>query len=272
MYRVQEETPRKPGYVDDPLSPLLSPSDAIAPGVPAILYEMGMGVDNMGNMADFAKNLSNIVLDIRTKVLAWYEIGLKAYKIKLYKAWKGKFSDFNNFCQKAIGKTAGTVNNYIRAARVVSQLIAAGFDRLPPSPAIALEFAPFAPDDLFTAWAEICHKFEDWEITLDKVKEFLATPNKPKEYHTTRIPIDLWQDIKETAAAAGVSVNQFLRNLIPQRPVNDDPPEEPAPEEEDLEVDESQNFVVRYRAKFAPPEDDYNWDSVFNKLPDPVPF
>ncbi|PSF33641.1 hypothetical protein C7H19_19850 [Aphanothece hegewaldii CCALA 016] len=213
---TQEGFDIKSGYCLDPFRPLLGvqPAD----GLPNDLYLLAREVDNFGQKSDFQTNLEEIAHEIKTRVLSWYEIGLKAWKVKLYKAWEKKYTSFKEFCERSLGRTPATINNWIRSARVVSQLIAAGHTRLPMSAAVAMELSKIeANGHLEDTWGDLCDRYMDHEITLENVKAHMATPGEP-QWKNLRLSREAWDNIRAKAAEAGMSPNKFLEQFFGGHP------------------------------------------------------
>jgi len=204
-------------------------------------------------------DLPDLILGIKKNLTSWYEIGLISWKIKLCKAWRKRYTSFKQFCENAIGKTSSAVNNWIRAARVMSQLISAGCDRLPMNPSIALELSKFSESDLLESWRSICDTYQDHELTLDKVKAHLENPFQRPNSKKINISLESWEKLREKAAESGISPSKLLEELIDSLlPDEDDPsqdtvpPDEPDEDEDDKDEDAQDlpNFVKRYRANF----------------------
>ncbi|MCZ8249736.1 hypothetical protein [Microcystis sp. LE19-195.1E] len=167
--RIQEDWPVKPGHCLNPFEPLFG-SDIPESELGRSLYDMAISIEEAYGLGELLDELPDLVLGIKRNLTSWYEIGLISWKIKLCKAWRKRYASFKQFCENAIGKTSSAVNNWIRAARVMSQLISAGCDRLPMNASIALELSKFGENDLLEAWRDICDTYADHELTLDKVK------------------------------------------------------------------------------------------------------
>jgi hypothetical protein len=167
--RIQEDCPVKPGHCLNPFEPLFG-SDIPGSELGRSLYDMAISIEESYGLGELIDELPDLVLGIKRDLTSWYEIGLISWKIKLCKGWRKRYTSFKQFCENAIGKTSSAVNNWIRSARVMSQLISAGCDRLPMNASIALELSKFGENDLLEAWRDICDTYADHELTLDKVK------------------------------------------------------------------------------------------------------
>lgn len=234
--RIQEDWPVKPGHCLNPFEPLFG-SDTPENDLARSLYDTALYIEKAYGIGELMGELPELILGIKEKMSSWYEIGLISWKIKLCKAWRKRYTSFKQFCENAIGKTSSAVNNWIRAARVMSQLISAGCDRLPINPSIAIELSKFGETDLLEAWRDVCETYADHELTLDKVKAHLEDPfQKLPNSKKVNIPIELWERLREKAAESGISPSKLLEELIESLLPDDDglsddtiPPDEDDP-------------------------------------------
>jgi hypothetical protein len=265
--RIQEDFPVKPGHCLNPFEPLFG-SETPQNDLARSLYDLAIEIEQTYGLGELIEELPELVLGIKKNITSWYEIGLFTYKIKLCKAWRKRYGSFKEFCERAIGKTSSAVNNWIRAARVMSQLISAGCERLPMNPSIALELSKFGEADLIEAWRSIYQTFPDHEITLDKVKAHLENPNQTlPSSKKINIPLELWEKLREKAAEAGISPSKLLEELIDSLLPDDEddskdtvPPDDDDDEDDTIDPDATEelpNFAKRYRANFSPEIDGY---------------
>jgi hypothetical protein len=261
--RIQEDWPVTPGHCLNPFEPLFG-SDTPENDLGRSLYDLAVNIEESYGLGELMDDLPDLILGIKKNLTSWYEIGLISWKIKLCKAWRKRYTSFKQFCENAIGKTSSAVNNWIRAARVMSQLISAGCDRLPMNASIALELSKFSESDLLEAWRSICDTYQDHELTLDKVKSHLENPSQHlPNSKKVNIPIELWEKLREKAAESGISPSKLLEELIESLLPDDEAPDEPDDEDDDdtipLDLTEDlPNFAKRYRANFSYQDDYYS--------------
>lgn len=267
--RIQEDWPVKPGHCLNPFEPLLG-SDIPESELGRSLYNMAISIEEAYGLGELIDELPDLVLGIKRNLTSWYEIGLISWKIKLCKAWRKRYTSFKQFCENAIGKTSSAVNNWIRAARVMSQLISAGCERLPMNPSIALELSKFGENDLLDAWRDICQTYADHELTLDKVRNHLENPNQSQpNFKKVNIPIKSWEKLREKAAESGISPSKLLEELIESLlpDENDEDTVPPNENDEDENNDDTiplglskdlPNFTKRYRNNFSYKNDYYS--------------
>jgi predicted DNA binding CopG/RHH family protein len=228
------------------------------------LYSIAREIDEDGLDGDYIEQLGDIAHNIKIKVCSWYEIGLKAWKVKLFKAWRQEYRSFKEFCETAIGRSSGAVNAWIRSARVMSQLIAMGFERLPLSASIALELSRFDATDLEEAWSALCNEFSDHEMTLEKVKGFLVDPNrKEPQWVSTRLPAPLMEKLRKRANSLGIPISSLIEELLG----NDENPDENDENQTNIETDgeEEPHFSQRVKCGFS-----YDYEDYYNLAPIPL--
>jgi hypothetical protein len=203
--------------LSDPFAPLYGggPGDEPSP-LHIDLFDQYYFLESFGNEHDWREKLDWATHQIKTNAIAWYGVGLIAWKIKLQKAWKGKFGSFRDFCENAIGKTASCINNWIRAARVISILLAANCDRIPLSASVALELSKLEePESIEDVWRDLCDRYQSHQITAQIVRESVRDPfgEEPK---IRRVPItvDNYETLREIAANAATSPARLLNNII----------------------------------------------------------
>lgn len=212
----QEDCSLKPGYCLDPFRPLWQSGEPREEDeLASLLYAQAFAIDKEGNKADFTEDLEYYSGLVKREVFGWYFAALRAWKLKLTKAWEKQYTSFKEFARKAVGKTSACLNNWIRAARVVSQLISLGFNRLPSSANVALELSKLDWESLGDSWRDICDRYADHEITQERVKAHLSDPlDCAPKFKQIRIPAAKWDDLRAIAAQAGISPSALLDTLL----------------------------------------------------------
>lgn len=206
----------KPGYCLDPLESILISDEPESLGLASRLYAFVEKVDRMGQKRDFENALDELTSDMRYDGMGWYLIAISAYRVKLYKAWEKQYSSFREYCEVALGRTVATINNWIRGARVVSELIASGQTKLPQSSSIAIELSKLEEGGcLLDTWRDLCDRIPEHQINLEKLRNLMNDPTEQKP-KTKRVQVDQddWELLREVAASGGLSPSQLLKQLI----------------------------------------------------------
>lgn len=212
---IQEGIESRPGYCEDPLLPLwesgVDPDDEVA----NYLVRIAQEIDQSGSECDWIGDLQHHIQTIKQDTFAWYAIALRVWKIKLFSAYKSQYKSFQQFCENALGCSSSSMNNKIRAARVVSQLISWGFERLPKTPGICTELVKLPIESLFDTWRDILTKFSDHQITAEKVRGIIEDPmGRQPETKRIFIPAAYYERAKEQAAIANTSPQAFINSLL----------------------------------------------------------
>ena len=284
--RIQEDFPVKPGHCLNPFEPLFG-SDIPETDLGRSLYDMAISIEESYGLGELLDDLPDLVLGIKRNLTSWYEMGLISWKIKLCKGWRKRYASFKQFCEQAVVKTSSAVNNWIRAARTMSQLISAGCDRLPMSASIALELSKFSETDLLDAWRDICEAYADHELTLDKVKAHLENPYQKPNSKKINISLKQWEKLREKAAEAGLSPSELLGKMIDSfipddqsETVSLDDKEGSEDQDEHEDDDDLPSYSRRYTSNFSYQGDYYSprvnsWvldDGKLVRIDDLVPY
>lgn len=209
-----------PGSVLDPFLPIYESGEPVYSEEGMLLYGWFKEIDRIGGKGDVVRRLDELVFGVRETIFGWYKSALSLFKIKLTKSWEAseavfgkKAASFKEFCEKVLGKSVSCVNSWIRAARTMSILISRDFTRLPKSQSIALELSKFGDETTCDLWRDLTNDYPDHEITVQKIKEHLADPSKPK-YKQVRIDLDALEVLQELAADADMSPSRYLSQLV----------------------------------------------------------
>jgi hypothetical protein len=212
---IQEGIEQKPGYCEDPLSPLWQGGHSPESGIAAHLYETARNIDEWGQSDDWITSFLEDVDSLKKDLFSWYLLALRAWKIKIFKSYREHCKTFQEFCERFLGCSQASINQKIRAARVLSQLISLGFERLPRSPSICHELMALGWEDLGDTWRDICDKYEDHEITAEKVRLCISDPfGETPTRKQIRIPFRYYEKAREQAAIADMSFNDFVESLF----------------------------------------------------------
>ncbi len=189
--------------------------------------------------------------EIKEHLLNWVRVGLVADKVRYLKLWKGKFSSFADYCQKAIGKSSWQISRIIKAARVTITLARAGFDILPNCEAQASKLVKFLSEPLLLLekWSEVLRSVPKHLITANAIGEVLGEePKKPK----LSVSHQLKEKLQTRADELGISVEQLLEDLLDEDSSSLEEENQQCSTTEESESDQSvpsnQNKTERWQA------------------------
>lgn len=176
-------------------------------------------IDYVGRLENSIRgdfNLEEMTISIKRKFLNFVEIGCLAFKIKSLCIWKEDktLCSFKDYCLKVLKRPAWQVNKYIKAARVMIDLIVAGFEQLPQSMSQALELANFKGGELLDKWEECLKNIPDQMRSARGIKELLNPTPEEKQKEMIKLPKRLSEKLKRKAAQLGLSPDELLEELL----------------------------------------------------------
>jgi hypothetical protein len=155
---------------------------------------------------------------LKLDTLAYIRQGFLYATIKFNRLYKKYYSDFDQYCREVHGKSVYSVNNYIEASRVASELITAGFEysELPNNMSSALMLKEFSGSDLVHVWRDILAELEPHKRTATRIKNYLYPEPVKKEEMYTKIELSLsiYTKLLEVAYNVKMSVEQVIENVV----------------------------------------------------------
>lgn len=161
-------------------------------------------------------DLDELVDRMKINTLAYVKNGLMAFKIKTFKLYKNTHSTFKEFCQQQLGLSTWQVNRNIRAAKVVIELVTAGFEVLPQNEAQTRALLTHGCEDIVAAWRSLVDHLKPHEITARTITKHLAPEHDetvPKEERIT-VKRDLFNRIFTVALSLGTTIEQLLEQIF----------------------------------------------------------
>ena len=161
-------------------------------------------------------NLNYLTFEFAYNQLGFVRNGLLLAKIKFLKLYKN-YGDgtFASFCKFQLRKQRWQINDTIKAARVVLDLMYAGFEILPTNIAQAVVLAKLTIDELIEKWRSIIETIPLDKITAHSIRNVVKpiTESEPA-VATIEVPAQVHQDIHSEAAYRGLTVGEFLKIVL----------------------------------------------------------
>ncbi|MEM9276134.1 MAG: hypothetical protein AAGA80_24715 [Cyanobacteria bacterium P01_F01_bin.143] len=133
--------------------------------------------------------------------------------LKLYKDYGN--GTFASFCRNQLRKQRWQINDTIRAARIVLDLIYAGFEILPTNIAQAVTLAKLAGAELVEKWRMVIENIPLDKITAKSICTFLKPPEKKDNTLTIIcVPTEIHKNIQQEATKIGLSIVEFLEVML----------------------------------------------------------
>lgn len=180
------------------------------------IQELNQYAIDLENRIEGEFNLEYLTFEFAYNQLAFVRNGLLLAKIKFLKLYKN-YGDgtFASFCKHQLKKQRWQINDTIKAARVVLDLIYAGFDILPTNISQAVALAKLTTDELIEKWRSIIETLTPDKITAHSIRNAVAPPTQSKqEVASLEVPAFLHEDIHREAANRGLSIGEFLKIIL----------------------------------------------------------
>jgi hypothetical protein len=160
-------------------------------------------------------NIDRAEWELLTNQYAYIKFGLILEKIRNQSWWQKcseKFSDFRQFCESKVNLNIWQVLNAIKSARVAVTLAQFGFTELPRNASQALKMAGLSADRLGEVWGKILNICKGHKITA-LIIEQQVNPDHQTTHTNLRVPTDVIEALTGQAAAAGMTLSEYLREL-----------------------------------------------------------
>ena len=175
--------------------------------------------------------------EILSSRMGWVRAGLVADRVRRYRLYQGKFSDWKAYCRKVLDKENWQVNKMINAAKALMELTRHGFAILPNciSQVEKLIFCCKKRQMLLTeAWQEVIDYLPAAHlITATRICEILGFPIESRY----NLPKGYLKKIRHLAERDGVSIEEKLDELIN---LDTEPEEDESYEETEAEQEAEQ--------------------------------
>lgn len=170
-----------------------------------------------------------IDLSLNESQYSYIRLGLLLEKIRNKCYWKytaGKFGSFKDWCRERMDLTIWQANSYIESAKVAIYLANAGYTKIPRNFSQAAALIPAYNDEvdyyqsrpvLERVWEAAC-KLK--KITANAIRSIINPDAIEKE--STKLPKHLRDRAAKQAAKKGMSIDEYLADLIGQDEYQDD--------------------------------------------------
>lgn len=206
---------------------------------------------NAQDLAYYAEDLENnyisgdfdiheCIFDLKSFQTSFVKIGLLAYKVKVYKIWKKEYKSFKEFCEKALQVSHWQIEKCIRAARIMLELIQAGFKILPNCKSqcepLWTIFKRSGTEKLVKCWQRVIDTTKPHNISNSSICESLGIRKKD---HRRKQLLDR---LREKAIREGMSLDDYLESIL-----NEQEETEPVEPEKIEEWEEDVEALVEER-------------------------
>ena len=206
------------GYSTNPANELYNEPDFEISDDDAIqeLIEYATGLEKQIE-GDF--NLKHIKFEFRYNLFSFVRNGLLAFKVQSLRVYKDSHFNFKIFCKEVFRMSYSQVKRMIDAARVVMELIHAGFTVLPRNISQCEPLKDFTKEELIANWQEIVDNIPEHLLTFDAINKFLNPPERNEKVETViKVPPKLYLRILKEAIEQELSVVELLEKMFQEVP------------------------------------------------------
>ncbi|MDJ0600841.1 MAG: hypothetical protein QNJ37_18610 [Crocosphaera sp.] len=176
--------------------------------------------------------------DLKLYKHSWVKFGFLAFQFKLKRIYRHCYNTWKEFCEKELHQSHWYVDKIIKAARVMKDLICAGFKVLPQNEYQCRPLTKFWDDELIKNWEIIVNAIQPHLITHDLIKSrFCSRELRDKKW--LKVDGQVWEEFEYKARSRGLDPNQIIEDYLEDWEVNED---EKHPD--DLEDDEVEDVPI----------------------------
>jgi hypothetical protein len=161
-------------------------------------------------------NLQYVTFEFKSNMMSFVRNGLLAFKIQSLRLYKKHYANFKVFCTRVLKLSYWQVKRIIEAARVVMELIHAGFTVLPRNISQCEPLAEYiGTNALVEHWADITNNIPEHLLTAKSIDNFLHPPEAEEKVETViEVPPKLYLRLLKVAMKLDLSVVSLLEIML----------------------------------------------------------
>lgn len=202
-----------PNYLPNPVDPLYQIENiSDADHVQNLIEEAARLESQIAG--DF--DLDELVGKIEINTLGYVKNGLIAFKIKSLRLYKQTCRTFKQFCEEHLRLSTWQVNRNIRAAKVVMELVAYGFEVLPQCEAQCRALLAHCEDNIVAAWRSVTENLLTHQITAKTITNHLRPETEQTVPTEEKITVNrgLFNRIYTVALSMGTTIPELLEQIF----------------------------------------------------------
>jgi hypothetical protein len=186
--------------------------------LPELISEIqeDIGYLHPGDMVDIENELTR-------SQYGYIKFGLLLERIRngcFWKACSEKFLDFKSFCISKTQITIWQCLNAIESAQVAVRLNSLGYSDLPRNASQALKMSKLTIEELDRVWGDVLTQNPDGKITANSI-DWAIDPDKVPVSETIKIPAKLSEKWRQQASDRGLTLTEYLDQLVDDRIADD---------------------------------------------------
>ncbi|MDJ0571805.1 MAG: hypothetical protein QNJ53_22560 [Pleurocapsa sp. MO_192.B19] len=161
-------------------------------------------------------DLKYVAFEFRNNMMSFVRNGLLAFKIQSLRLYKKHYTNFKVYCKEVLKLSYWQVKRIIEAARVVMELIHAGFTVLPHNISQCEPLAEYiGTEALIENWADITSNIPEHLLTAKSIDRFLHPSETEEKVETViKVPPKLYLQILKVAIKLDLSVVALLEFML----------------------------------------------------------
>ncbi|MDJ0730769.1 MAG: hypothetical protein QNJ33_12325 [Crocosphaera sp.] len=172
---------------------------------------------------------------LKSHQFSWVKFGVWVFQFKIKRFYKHHYKTWREFCEKALHLGVSYVDKKIKAARVMRDLICAGFKVLPQNEYQCRFLTKFWGEELIENWQMIVDAVQPHLITGDLLKSrFCSRETRDKKW--LKVDGQAWEEFEYKARSKGLDFNQIIKDYLEDWEANED--EETSDELDDDDIED----------------------------------
>ena len=151
--------------------------------------------------------------DLKRSKYSWVEFGFLAFQFKLKRIYKYFHRTWKEFCERELHQSHWYVDKIIKAARVIKDLICAGFKVLPQNEYQCRPLTKFWGDELTENWGKIVDAIKPHLITHDLIKSRFCS-REPSDKKWLKVDSEVWEEFEYKAHSRGLNPNHVIEDYL----------------------------------------------------------
>ena len=181
----------------------------------SILYDINTETDDHWSTYKIA------LQDLKLYKFSWVQFGFLAFQFKLKRIYKNHYKTWRKFCEKVLHQSHWYVDKIIKAARVIKDLICAGFKVLPQNEYQCRPLTKFWGEELIENWQKIVDAVEPHLITSDLIKSRFCS-REPRDEKWLKVDGQVWEEFEYKARSRGLDPKQIIEDYLDDWEANED--------------------------------------------------
>ncbi|WP_198648567.1 hypothetical protein [Cyanothece sp. BG0011] len=184
---------------------------------------------------DDKKGFHDALCQLKSHQFGWVKFGVWAFQFKVKRFYKHHYRTWSKFCEKELHQTHWYIDKIIKAARVIKDLICAGFTVLPQNEYQCRPLTKFWGEELIDNWSMIVDAVEPHLITSDLIKSRFCS-REPRDEKWFKVDGKTWEEFEFKARSRGLDPKQKLQEILEDWEATED--EEPTDELDDDDIED----------------------------------